>query len=137
MAIGVATIEPHCVPMTRHRVRSSSAAVAVAVLAICAIPQPLRAQNYVPGVFESGQDNTAPDISLDKRLSLRQLPVGAQIGAFSLTPSLQLDESLNDNIFASPSGKQADAITTITGRNSLNWSKELNSLDIEGWLAGH
>jgi hypothetical protein len=135
MAIGVSTTEPHCVPRTSHRVRFSSAAVAG--LAICVMAQPLRAQNYVPGVFESGQDNTAPDISLDKRLSLRQLPVGAQIGAFTLTPSLQLDESLNDNIFASPSGKQADAITTITGRNSLNWSKELNSLDIEGWLAGH
>jgi hypothetical protein len=99
--------------------------------------QPLRAQNYVPGVFESGQDNTAPDISLDKRLLQRQLPVGAQIGAFSLTPSLQLDESLNDNIFASASGKQADAISTLTGRNSLSWSKGLNSLSVEGSLAGH
>jgi hypothetical protein len=135
MAIGVSTTEPHCVPTTSHR--CSSAAVAVAVLAICAIPQPLRAQTYVPGVFESGQDNTAPDISLDKRLSQRQLPVGAQIGAFSLTPSLGLDESLNDNIFASTSGKQADAISTITGRNSVNWSKGLNSLSIDGLLAGH
>ena len=137
MAIGVSTTESHCLPRTSHRARSSSAAVALAGLAICVMAQPLRAQNYVPGVFESGPDNTAPDISLDKRLSLRQLPVGAQIGAFLLSPSLQLDESLNDNIFASPSGKQADAISTITARNAVNWSKGLNSLDVEGWLAGH
>ena len=130
------TTETHRVP-GRAVYCGRSAGVAVIGLAIFGLAQPLRAQNYVPGVFESGQDNTGPDISLDKRLSLRQLPVGAQIGAFTLTPSLQLDESLNDNIFATPSGKQADAISTITGRNSLNWSKGLNSLDIESWLAGH
>ncbi|HWB51560.1 MAG TPA: outer membrane beta-barrel protein [Stellaceae bacterium] len=89
------------------------------------------------GTFESGPDDTAPDVSLDKRLAERQLAIGAQFGAVSLTPSLQLDESLNDNIFAAPSGKRADAISTITGRTSLDYSKGVNTLDIQGWLAGH
>jgi hypothetical protein len=130
------TTEPRRVP-TGQSVRSAGVAIAVAGLAIFGLAQPLRAQNYVAGVFESGPDNTAPDVSLDKRLALRQLPIGAQIGAFSLTPSLQLDESLNDNIFAAPSGKQADAISTITARTSLDYSKGLNTLDVQGWLAGH
>jgi hypothetical protein len=136
MAIGLLTTDTRRVPIRPiHRIRCARAALAA--LAICMLAQPVRAQNYVVGVFESGQDNTAPDISLDKRLSLRQLPVGAQIGAFTWTPSLQLDESLNDNIFAAPSGKQADAITTLTGTSSLNYSKGLNSLDVESWIAGH
>jgi hypothetical protein len=95
------------------------------------------AQNYVPGVYESGQDNTSPDLSLDQRLQQRQLAVGANIGPFIVYPSLQWDESLNDNIFATSRGALADAITTLTGNTSVNYAKGSNTLNVEGWLAGN
>lgn len=98
---------------------------------------PARADNYVRGVYESGLDNTAPDVSLDTRFAQRQLPAGAQIGAFWLAPSLQVDESFNDNIFATPTAGQADAITTLTARTSLDYAKGFSTLDVQGWLAGH
>jgi len=82
-------------------------------------------------------DNTAPDVPLDTRLSRRQLPVGAQIGAFWFTPSAQLDESFDDNIFATPTGALADAITNLTGRASLNYSKGSSSFDMQSRLVGH
>lgn len=135
MAIGSPICEGCRVSVRTIRRRYKRAALAS--VAICGLAQPVIAQTYVRGSFESGQDNTAPDVSLDKRLAERQLPVGAQFGAFTLTPSLQMDESLNDNIFATPSGKRADAITTLTGRASLDYAKGLNTLDVQGWLAGH
>src|SRR5258708_16700215 len=95
------------------------------------------AQTYVPGDYESGQDHVAPDVSLPTRFGQRQLPYGAQLGAFWLTPSLQLDESFNDNIFATSTAAHADAITTLTGRTSLNYANGVNSLDMQGWIAGH
>ncbi len=104
-------------------------------LSLCTFTGSPLAQNYVPGVYESGLDNTAPDLSLDSRLAGRQLPVGARIGAFSVAPSLQIDEAFNDNIFATPTATRADAITTLTGRTSLDYAKGPSTLDVQGSLA--
>lgn len=118
--------------------KAAALAFGTAGLALCASMQAGRAQTYVPGVYESGVDNNlAPDISLDTRLLRRQLPIGARIGAFYVAPSLQVDESLNDNIFAQTSGTRADAITTLTGRSSLDYSNGINTLDLQGFLAQH
>jgi hypothetical protein len=125
-------------PTHRRRRRQFAAAIfGFGGLTLCAPATPAVAQNYVTGVYESGLDNTAPDVSLDTRLSQRQLPVGAQIGAFWLAPSLQWDESFNDNIFATPTGAHADAITTLTARTSLDYAKGPSTLDVQGWVAGH
>jgi hypothetical protein len=124
--------------LTRNaRRRSAKVGFAFAAVTSCLVCASANAQNYVRGGFESGQDNTSPDVSLDTRLTQRQLPVGANIGPFLVYPSLEWDESLNDNIFATPRGALADAITTLTGRTSVNYSKGLNTLDVEGWLAGN
>jgi len=106
-------------------------------LAICILANPLHAQTYVPGYYESGPDNTSPDVPLDTRFQQRQLPVGANIGPFVVYPSLQWDESFNDNIFATPRGGLADAITTLTGATAVNYSKGLNSLNVAGYVAGN
>ena len=125
---------------SERRRRSAGVALAIgaAGLVLCPATQFVFAQTYVPGVYESGVDNNlAPDISLDTRFARRQLPVGAQIGAFYVAPSLQVDESLNDNIFAQTHGARADAITTLTGRSSLDYSNGINSLDLQGLIAQH
>jgi hypothetical protein len=122
----------------RRRPRFAAAVSGFAGLTICAPFAPAIAQNYVTGVYESGLDNNlGPDIPLDTRLSRRQLPVGAQIGAFSFTPSAQWDQSFDDNIFATPTGPLADAITTLTGRAAMDYSKGSSALDVQSWLAGH
>jgi hypothetical protein len=119
------------------RPRFAAAVLSFAGVTICAPAAPALAQSYVRGTYESGSDDTSPDVSLDTRLGRRQFPVGAQFGDFSLSPSVQLDEIFNDNIFAAQSGAQSDAITNLTGRTSLNYSKGLNTLDVETWLTGH
>ena len=125
----------------RWRCRAKAAAVIAAsaglVLGSAKI-LPAFGQAYVPGVYESGQDNNlSPDISLDTRFARRQLPVGAQIGALVIAPSLQIDESFNDNIFATQSATHADAITTLTGRTSIDYAHGPNTLDVQGWFAQH
>jgi len=113
------------------------AGLAFAAASCCVFAAPAIAQqNYVRGVYESGQDNTSPDLSLDDRLQQRQLPVGAPIGPFLVYPSVQLDESLNDNIFATPSGGIADAISTVTAATSVNYAKGSNTLETGGWVLG-
>jgi hypothetical protein len=119
-----------------RRIGSAKAKLGLSAVAGCALIASAHAQTYTRGVYESGADNTAPDVSLDTRFTQRQLAVGAQIGSFSLYPSFQVDESLNDNIFATQRGALADSITTVTGRTSLDYSKGLNTLDVQGWLAG-
>ncbi len=109
----------------------------VASFALATPVAPAIAQSYVPGFYESGPDNTAPGLSIPERFAQRQLPYGAQLGALWLYPSLQLDESLNDNIFASPTAARGDAITTLTGRTSLNYSQDDGTLALQSFLAGH
>jgi hypothetical protein len=117
--------------------RSANAEFAFAIASGCLFAAPAMAQTYVPGVYESGPDNTSPDLSLDQRLQQRQLPVGAPIGPFLVYPSLQWDESFNDNIFATPRGGLADAITTLTGSTSANYAKGSNALGVQGWVLGN
>jgi hypothetical protein len=143
-AIGCAMILPNralAVPFSGPVFRDwrSQACMALGIVGslLGAPAVPAVAQTYVPGVYESGLDNTAPDLSLPMRLSQRQLPYGAQLGAFWLYPSLQLDESLNDNIYATPTGARGDAITTLSARTSLNYAAGINALDVQGWLADH
>ncbi len=40
-------------------------------------------------------------------------PLGIRLGDYFLFPRVELDEGFNDNIFATPSGKQSDWITTL------------------------
>ena len=124
-----------CIGAVHGARRILSVTVTSAGLALCTTP--MLAQTYVVGAYESGSDNIAPDLSLDRRFEQRQLAVGAQIGAFWFAPDLQLDEALNDNIYATPNGGRADAVTTLTARTSLNYAKGTSTLGVQGWLAGH
>lgn len=122
----------------RRRSKTAVLTVGFAGSVLCAPLSPARAQTYVPGVYESGADvNLAPDISLDTRLLRRQLPVGAQFGLFSVAPSLQVDESFNDNIYATSRATHADSITNLTARNSVDYADGINTLDVEGWFTQH
>lgn len=111
--------------------------LALAAATGCVFAATTMAQTYVPGVYESGLDNTAPGLSLDSRLQQRQLPVGANIGPTFVYPSLQWDQTFNDNIFATTRGAVADAITTLTGNTLVDYSKGLSALSVGGSLAGN
>lgn len=117
--------------------RSVKLRLTLAAAAGCVFAASTMAQTYVPGVYEAGQDITAPNISLNTRLQQRQLPVGANIGPFMVYPTLQWDENFNDNIYATPRGAVGDAITTLTGSTLATYSKGSNALNLGGSLAGN
>jgi hypothetical protein len=75
--------------------------------------------------------------TLEGRLDRRQLPIGAHLGAFWIRPELQLDEALDNNIFATQSGHRADAITTLTGKLAVDYAFGSNRLSFDGYGAGH
>jgi hypothetical protein len=51
-------------------------------------------------------------------------PLGVNLGGFFLYPRIELDETFNDNIFATKNGKQSDFITVISPTAELksNWN---------------
>ena len=59
-------------------------------------------------------------------------PIGIQLGAFNLSPSLSTSIGYVDNIFASSTNTQSDEIAQITGAISgaSNWSR--NSVNFQG-----
>jgi hypothetical protein len=106
-------------------------------VAICGLTTPAPAQIYERGTYESGLDTVVRGETLEGRLERRQLPIGAHLGAFWIRPELQLDEALDNNIFATQSGKRSDAITTLTGRFAADYAFDSNRLSFDGYGAGH
>jgi hypothetical protein len=82
-------------------------------------------------------DTIIPGETLEGRLERRQLPIGAHLGAFWTKPELQLKKTLDNNIFATQSGRRADAITTVTGRLFVDYAYGSARLALDGYGAGH
>jgi hypothetical protein len=69
-------------------------------------------------------------------------PLGVRIEEFFLYPRLELDESFNDNIFATRSGTQSDFITSLKPRLDLVSNFGEHALNVSaganlGWYASH
>jgi hypothetical protein len=61
-------------------------------------------------------------------------PQGTRLGSFFLFPRAELDETYNDNIFATPSQKSSDFITTLAPSFDLlsNWNQDALNLHAGG-----
>lgn len=59
---------------------------------------------------------------------------GMRLGSFFVFPRLELDETYNDNIFATPSQKSSDFITTVAPNFDLlsNWNQDALNLHAGG-----
>lgn len=69
-------------------------------------------------------------------------PLGVRLGEFFLYPRLELDESFNDNIFATSSGTKSDFVTDLKPRLDLVSNFGQNALAVSagadvGWYASH
>jgi hypothetical protein len=67
-----------------------------------------------------------PGGSLQDRFDSRE-PVSSQFGPLSIEPALQVDETFNDNIFATPTGHRADAITNVLGTSKIDYAEGANT----------
>ena len=108
---------------------AAGAPLLVALLSVPGLAQPV--------LEEERLGMPVPGEMLEQRFERRQPPIGARLGAFWVKPELALDERLDDNIFATPSGRRADAITSLAGRTNVDYAQGPLAFHFEGALAGH
>lgn len=101
---------------------------------LCGLSQGLKAQEVIPGQLIPGE--LIPGEALQSRFDRRQ-PPPTQIGPLSIQPSLQLDESFNDNIFATPGDRRADSISTITAASKLDYAEGPNTAELTARVLDH
>lgn len=59
-------------------------------------------------------------------------PVGGRVGDFFFFPQVELDESYNDNIYATPAHKEGDFITQLAPRFDLLSNLPQNAINVHG-----
>lgn len=107
----------------RRIVRGAGAGLVVALSLAAAAPAD--AQQLSPGG------------SLQQRFDGLQQPIGARFGAFTFLPRAEIDETFDDNIFATPSNRRGDMITTLTGSADINFIRGDDVVRATGRISDH
>ena len=136
----------------------TSVALGLLVPGVLLWPAVATAQYITPGVFDPflpvpippvGPAQPAPEVTAPQRSQMvteRPRPVydplGVRIEEFFLYPRVELNESYNDNIFATSSGTKSDFITDLKPRLDLVSNFGQHALEMSagadlGWYATH
>lgn len=83
----------------------------------------------------TSQANAAESVTpADERIAADHAPMGVRAGAFLIIPKVDLDETYNDNIYATTNNTKSDFITTVRPGIAAksNWSRHALNASAQG-----